>query len=248
MLKSFCACLLDPLELAMAVTIAAKTPEGNQISCRLVQVPDRCPICGKHGEPTFIYASILADLAGKPASAVFRCPVSACRRIYVAEYRYNGTTVGAAQNMELVRSILARAAERREFPKNIEDISPLFCNTYNQALIAELNGLDQICGPGYRKALEFLVKDYLVKYVYEADDAKKAQVLKGFLGPVIETHIDEERIKRCAKRAAWLGNDETHYTRKWEDKDIGDLKSLIVMTVNFIDLTIESDRYLEEMP
>ena len=69
-----------------------------------------------------------------------------------------------------------------------------------------------------------------------------------FLGKCIEDLIDETRIKSCAKRAAWLGNDETHYTRKWEEKDINDLKSLINMTVNWIDLVIESDKYLTSMP
>jgi hypothetical protein len=115
-------------------------------------------------------------------------------------------------------------------------------------MIAEDNALDQICGPGYRKALEFLVKDYLIGYIYKEDQQKQSDVTKAFLGAAIEKYIDQERIKQCAKRAAWLGNDETHYTRKWEDKDIHDLKSLIVMTVNYIDLTIESDRYLKEMP
>jgi hypothetical protein len=174
--------------------------------------------------------------------------VSACRRLYIAEYRYLGSSVANQLQMELVRCALTRASDPHKFPANIETISPLFCATYNQALMAETNGLDQVCGPGFRKALEFLVKDYLVGYVYKDQEKKQAEVVKGFLGPVIEKHIEQERIKRCAKRAAWLGNDETHYTRKWEDKDIHDLKSLTVMTVNYIDLTVESDRYLKEMP
>ena len=115
-------------------------------------------------------------------------------------------------------------------------------------MTAEENHLDQICGPGYRKALEFLVKDYLVSSVYKDDPAKQDEVKKAFLAAAIDKHIDQDRIKQCAKRAAWLGNDEVHYTRKWEDKDIHDLKSLVLMTVNHIDLTIESDRYLKEMP
>lgn len=86
------------------------------------------------------------------------------------------------------------------------------------------------------------------KYKYKDAADQQEEVRKAFLGSVIEKHIDQDRIKQCAKRAAWLGNDQTHYTRKWEDKDIHDLKSLIMMTLNHIDLTIESDRYLREMP
>jgi hypothetical protein len=69
-----------------------------------------------------------------------------------------------------------------------------------------------------------------------------------FLGRCISEIIDEDRIKQCAKRAAWLGNDETHYTRVWQAKDIRDLKALIQMTVNWIDLIVQSDAYLQEMP
>jgi hypothetical protein len=32
-----------------------------------------------------------------------------------------------------------------------------------------------------------------------------------FLGKVIKEHIKEDHIKQIAARAAWLGNDETHY-------------------------------------
>ena len=41
---------------------------------------------------------------------------------------------------------------------------------------------------------------------------------------VISRYIDDSNIKNVAKRAVWLGNDETHYIRKWEDKDLSFLK------------------------
>jgi hypothetical protein len=33
-----------------------------------------------------------------------------------------------------------------------------------------------------------------------------------------------------------LGNDELHYVRKWENKDINDLKKLIDATLHYISL------------
>lgn len=39
----------------------------------------------------------------------------------------------------------------------------------------------------------------------------------------------------------WLGNDETHYVRRWEEKDLSDLKRLISMTVSWIDLVMDSE-------
>lgn len=51
-----------------------------------------------------------------------------------------------------------------------------------------------------------------------------------------------------ASRAVWLGNDETHYTRKWEDKDINDLKSIIELTLHWIESEIRTQKLLEDMP
>ena len=49
------------------------------------------------------------------------------------------------------------------------------------------------------------------------------------------------------KRAVWLGNDETHYVRKWEDKDISDLKRLIKLTVNWIENNLLTQDYMSTM-
>lgn len=50
-----------------------------------------------------------------------------------------------------------------------------------------------------------------------------------------------------AERATWLGNDETHYVRKWENKDLKDLKNLIDLTVYFISMSLKALKYQEEM-
>ncbi len=42
------------------------------------------------------------------------------------------------------------------------------------------------------------------------------------------------RVRQCAERAIWLGNDETHYERRWMGKDLQDLKVLTKLTVNWI--------------
>ena len=60
--------------------------------------------------------------------------------------------------------------------------------------------------------------------------------------------MEDARIKEVAKRAAWLGNDETHYVRIWEEKDVSDLKQLINLTVRWIENEIETRQLLENMP
>jgi hypothetical protein len=119
----------------------------------------------------------------------------------------------------------------------------MFVKIYGQSAAAEAETLDQIAGVGYRKALEFLVKDYCISQ----DEIAREAIEREFLGTTIDKRVGDPNIRECAKRAAWLGNDETHYTRKWEDKDIKDLKILIDLTMNWITNNILTKRYLDDM-
>ena len=91
--------------------------------------------------------------------------------------------------------------------------------------------LTELCGIGYRKALEFLVKDYAISIHPE----HKSQIESSQLARCIADFIDNEKIKTLAKASAWLGNDETHYIRKHQNHNIQDLKRFIKATVAYID-------------
>lgn len=52
----------------------------------------------------------------------------------------------------------------KEFDSEIQEISPSFVKIYNQALAAEELNLSEIAGMGYRKSLEFLIKDFAYLY------------------------------------------------------------------------------------
>ena len=136
--------------------------------------------------------------------------------------------------------------EKNVFSKIIREVSQDFEKIYNQAFYAEQLSLDQICGVGYRKALEFLIKDFLM--FENSDEEYKDTIKKKFLYSCIQEDVSDERIKEVAKRAVWLGNDETHYVRKWAKKDVSNLKDLINLTVRWIENEIETKRLLEEMP
>lgn len=118
----------------------------------------------------------------------------------------------------------------QQFEANIEGLSPQFVKIYNQALEAESRQLDEIAGIGYRKALEFLVKDYC-KHAHpdESDEIERT-----WLKTCIVKFIPQQSIQTLASRAAWIGNDEAHYTRKHEDRDIADMKSFIQAMVHYI--------------
>lgn len=112
------------------------------------------------------------------------------------------------------------------------ELSPNFVTIYNQAETAENSKLTEICGQGYRKSLEFLVKDYATKN--HPDEEKLIKTMN--LSPCIEKYFENSHIKALAKASAWIGNDETHYVRKHEDYGINHLKSFILAIVSYIEL------------
>ena len=89
-----------------------------------------------------------------------------------------------------------------------------------------------------------MIKDYLISIKPE-----KAEIIKkSALSQCINDYVESTNIKNVAKRAVWLGNDETHYVRLWENKDIEDLKKLISLSCHWIIDERETLKILNEMP
>lgn len=132
---------------------------------------------------------------------------------------------------------------QKVFSSEIQTISVSFIEIYSQSYAAEQYNLNEICGVGYRKALEFLIKDYAKRN--HPDDAVAIEKL--LLAKCIDNYVTDSNVKSIAKCAAWLGNDETHYVKKWEGKDINDLKSLIDLTVYWIQSVELTKKVISEM-
>ncbi|WP_282035199.1 hypothetical protein [Metabacillus indicus] len=197
------------------------------------ELPDTCPVCSFSISPTYILTYLKNDFTRE---LLCGCPRNECRALFFAVYQ------GDNYASYLV-NCYPYSKVNKEFPQEVADLSPSFVAIFNQAHHAEQEKLDLICGVAYRKALEYLIKDYVLK-MYPEDDSKiKSMVLQ----QCIQKFITEPSIKLMAERATWLGNDETHYVRKWKDKDLQDLKNLIDLTVYFISMSLKALRYQEEM-
>ncbi|MDR1196544.1 MAG: hypothetical protein LBL00_08750 [Endomicrobium sp.] len=169
-----------------------------------------------------------------------KCRDVECGFIITSYYCYCNVNYPAYQH---IRTVPKQQYQTKEFSEIIKNISINFVSLYNQSLKAEHEDCPDIAGVGYRKALEFLVKDYLIKL----NPQKEKEIKKSFLSACIQTYIGYEKIKNIAQRAAWLGNDETHYERLWEEKDMQDLKYLISLLISYIELEIGSDNIITEM-
>ena len=205
---------------------------GATISVSLDE-PDICPLCQHAIAPEVLSVKGYYDRDNAPyVAVVYLC--HNCFKPFLGFYR---TTLSNPRNAPLPSERIfvgPHSFSPREFDAHIKDVSPAFVEIYNQALAAESNSLDQIAGIGYRKALEFLIKDYLIHKEPEEADAIKAMAL----GNCIRQKIESEHLKIAASRCAWLGNDQTHYVQKYEEYDISDLKRLIEVTAHWIQMDL----------
>ena len=224
----------------MNLDVTATNLQGTGANVRLNEVPDVCPRCHKGIHPKELTFTL--NDKRNSVQALFRCTHQSCQEIFIANYITMGSSTNGRPNY-LLSNVAPQKAKQQEFSETITEVSPTFIAIYSQALAAEANGLDQMVGIGIRKALEFLVKDFACNQNPEDENEIKEKML----GKCIEDYIQDVSVKACAKRAAWLGNYETHYLRKWEDKDISDLKLLVKLTVNGIDNVLLTQKYIKEM-
>lgn len=213
------------------------------------QEPNMCPVCNKLISPnrSGFYKQNRKDLYGvfHLLEVVYECPSSDCGHLFIGHFEKH-QNVNAPEYKNTFFTLIGSSPknfERENFDEKIEALSPQFTEIFNQAANADTQGLKEICGMGYRKALEFLIKDYCIaQHPNEGDKIRSMNLMS-----CINQYILDANVKECATRAAWLGNDETHYERRWEDKDLNDLKLLIRLSTNWIVNSILTDEYMKSM-
>ena len=191
--------------------------------------PRTCPICG-----TAIDAQVLSSFFIQNSNLAYSIFIlffcHSCESCFMGMYRCDNPSSGQPNRL-LKLQFAPEGEDVSLFSDRIASLSPKFVEIYHQSELAEQWGLSEICGMGYRKALEFLVKDFAISTCPESSEIIKTTPLS----PCISKYIDSRRIKTLAKASTWIGNDETHYTRKHESFSISDLKSFITAMVTFID-------------
>lgn len=198
--------------------------------------PNICPMCAHSIQPILLYTAINSLSENNHFgcfSALFKC--THCHNSFISTYNMKyvkqiGLTTYFA-GTDLLYSAPSTFKEET-FPKCIETDYPSFVKIYNQSLKAEHYFLDEIAGIGYRKSLEFLIKDFLIYHEHKDEQKVKSTPL----GSCISTMINNPQLKIVATRATWLGNDQTHYEQKYTERDINDLKLLIKLSVNWIEM------------
>ncbi len=223
----------------MSKSVNVKHEEGS-IELYVNSYPDSCPLCHRGIDPRYYGGYVHDDSYW--LELLFQCPLSDCHHLFIGYYLLKPLR-GMKGNSYFLSREEPKNYQPREISEVINSFSKDFIKIHNQSEQAEALNLSEIAGPGFRKSLEFLIKDYIT---LKRPD-KKEDIKNLLLGNVIASYVDDSRIQATAKRAAWLGNDETHYYRKWDDKDLSDLKKLIELTVHWIESVELTEEYEQSM-
>lgn len=204
-----------------------------------ISTPSSCPHCGRTMSPQHVgqsKSSEISSISDKGRfSIIYRCSFEDCLKYFVIEYIHDNYDEPREVNYSY------RPPIKVKLPENIEKTSPIFVEIYSQASIAEREALTQIAGVGYRKAAEFLIKDYAIS----KNPSDEEHIKSIMLGKVIADYLNDfPKLQALAKSVAWIGNDETHYVRRHDDKDVQDLKKFILSTAQFIAADYDADEAL----
>lgn len=203
-----------------------------------VPIEDCCPMCHKTGKPEYANGCLVRSFNEQEKPMLFvvwYC--TNCKKYYVSLYHMRTSLSNVEKDI-----LYPYPTELNEeyIPQDIKDMYPDFSQIYSEACECERNNLLRVAGTGYRKALEFLVKDYL-------------QLEQG----LTKEEIGECRLEKCCKKiefedirnfanaATWLGNDETHYTVKHPDYDIKQMKAFLICLITCIHTKHELDKAKE---
>ena len=186
---------------------------GKQLAATF-ETPNICPECKCGIEPVFVGGCV----NDKELTVQYYC--NACKHSFIARYQFDHHS-----QTSFFKDTYPNRYKARVFSENLEALSPQFCSIYNQALQAEELHLSEICGLGYRKALEFLIKDFCILLHPDDEEAIKNnhridEVIRHYLSAY-------QQITDISRVSFWFGNDEAHYTRQYNEDNLKNLKLYI---------------------
>lgn len=198
-----------------------------------------CPHCQKDISPKYEFGAFHHSsksgtmneiLENGHVDCVFECP--SCHESISVRYKinYTITTTRTLQwNSFKLDKVSPSPTLKFPFDSTISKVSPRFEKIYTQTIQAKAEGKDELVGIGYRKSIEFLLKDYLIS----GNPGEEGKISKMHLADCINK-LDNQKIIDLAKATIWLGNDETHYVRKHEEKGIHELEKFLNTLVSYL--------------
>ena len=182
---------------------------------RPADVPRHCPYCGSKTHSTYV-TDVCLNYNSVDEYVSVAWLADCCSRIYIVNYLFNFNR----QTLDFISHYPAQ--DPGPMPENMADISPRFVTLYSQARTAEGHEHYELAACGYRNAIEVLIKDFAINVL----DRDRKEVESKSLFKAIEDYLPKELIN-TSDVVRILGNDNTHYLRKYEDINFAELKNYL---------------------
>lgn len=200
-----------------------------------------CPHCSTFVETNFV-TSESYNIEGDYVET-HQCP--SCKKIIFADVHHELSY----DSEPYIMQIYPPKKNVRIFSDKINNLSSDFVKIYNQTEEAEAYGLNLLVGSGYRKSLEYLIKDFAIYLLPDKkDQIVNENRLSNIICNLIPNNIHFEDIKAFANRVWWLGSDEIHYYQKYDVEQLDHLKDCLNIAVNEIDYYLTKEELKTKIP
>lgn len=125
-----------------------------------------------------------------------------------------------------------------DIPTNIQTDFNRFSTIFQEAQTAEESGLSELAGMGYRKSIEFLVTDFLIKYPTTEDLTEEWLTSPRTTLKQKVDKLPNERLIKTGTAISYIGNDETHYSQQNPEYNIHDMKLFIKLLIKEVESEI----------
>lgn len=183
--------------------------------------PANCPHCGIHHDADHkTQYQYKDDFGNEIFFLVLQC--TACKKLFTATYHI--------QDGKSVLDGISPKTISTYHDTLIDVMSPRFIEIYNQSLRAVANEDFNLAAIGYRTALEILIKDYAINELNNPPE----EVVNKKLFTAISEYLPDTSSFNTADVVRILGNDFTHYTRKYPEYDFRILQSYMDIFISVI--------------
>ncbi|MDW4038689.1 DUF4145 domain-containing protein [Staphylococcus saprophyticus] len=199
-----------------------------------IELPKNCPYCNQLQTP-IIKSTSNIETDDLFFSVIFKC--NNCSQHFIQQYKRQSSShsLGRYRSKQIA---FHYQDSSNELTEALKECSPSFVDIKIQLDIAEKHNLDALLKLGYRKAVEQLVWDYLIKY--ENKNEKSLQG-KSFANRInLLNFIDSDWLSDLI---AWIGNDGAHPYQRHESLTIEDMKELSSILIINIETLIKQKRY-----
>ncbi len=197
----------------------------------MLKMPKYCPVCGEKQVPQQIKSFLFPPKKEKQYGSVcYEC--SSCGNYYIVTY-----DIVRKEKTGFVGSFCPEIRGPKFYDDVLGELSPRYLTACQQAVNAEFRGDLELAAIGYRSALECVVKDYAIKELDKPHDEVAGKSLFAAIGEYLS---EQKELLNTADVVRLLGNDYTHYERKYPEYDFDLLKQYFNIFTAFLRMKISA--------